>query len=393
MTNSYRRSAPALTPAAVFAFTFLAFWACLLIPTPVLSQSLLIGDDAPFAAAILIEAETGTVLVRHNANAVLSPASTQKLLLQLVVLDAVTEGRLSLSDSVYTSAWASRMGGSQVFLKQGEVFTLGQMMEAISIVSANDACVAVAEHVAGTSEEFVRMMNDKAEQLGLGTTHCVNVHGLDDTPSDEGNHTSAFDLSQIARALLVHPEVLGWSSVRYKPFRDGAFMLYTTNKLLGKMPGLDGLKTGYTQRAGYCLVATAQRRQMRLISVILDANTERHRRDQTKRLLNFGFNNFNKVPIAQGGTHLGDVALDWGLEPQVKAVIADTVIAVLSTRQRRLLTQQVTLSDLLPAPIKAGDELGMVEISVGDSLLAQVKLVADRSVGRMSYWEKLMSYF
>lgn len=357
------------------------------------AQSLPISDDAPFAAAILVEAKTGATLLDYNSKLPRSPASTQKLLLQLIILDAVAEGRLSLEDSVYTSAWASRMGGSQVFLKQGEVFTLGELMESIAIASANDACVAVAEHVAGTSEEFVRSMNDKAEQLGCRQTRCVNVHGLDDTPTNSGNRTSAFDLSLVARALLVHPEALAWSSIRYKPFRDGKFMLYTTNKLLGKLRGLDGLKTGYTLRAGSCLVATAKRRDMRLISVILGAKSERHRDNETKRLLNWGFNNFEKVPIAKAGEHLGEVPLDWGLQPQVKAVVADTVLAVLSTRQRRLLIQKVELPKLISAPVEAGDSLGTVDISLGDSLLAQVTLVAHQAVGRMSYWEKLLSYF
>ena len=385
-------SSPQLAPAARSAFV-LALVGCTATVVAANAQSLPISDDAPFAAAILVEAETGTTLLDYNSQLPRSPASTQKLLLQLVVLDAVAEGRLSLQDSVYTSAWASRIGGSQVYLKQGEVFTLGELMESIAIASANDACVAVAEHFAGTSEEFVRSMNDKAEQLGCRQTRCVNVHGLDDTPTNGGNRTSAFDLALVARALLVHPEALTWSSIRYKPFRDGKFMLYTTNMLLGKLRGLDGLKTGYTLRAGSCLVATAKRRDMRLISVILGAKSERQRDNETKRLLNWGFYNFEKVPIAKAGEHLGEVPLDWGLQPQVKAAVADTVLAVLSTRQRRLLTQQVELPELFPAPVEAGDSLGTVDISLGDSLLAQVTLVADESVGRMSYWEKLLSYF
>ena len=360
---------------------------------PALAQSPPVGDDPPFATAVLIEAETGTVLFDHNARAPRSPASTQKLLLQLVVLDAVAEGRFSLSDSVYTSAWASRMGGSQVFLKQGEIFTLGQLLESIAIVSANDACVAVAEHVGGTSEDFVLLKRDKAAELGCQETQFVNVHGLDDTPRGSGNRTSALDLSRIARSLLRHPKALEWSSIRIKPFRDGKFTLYTTNKLLGKVQGLDGLKTGWTERAGYCLVATARRRDMRLISVILGGDSVAERDRQTKRLLHWGFSNFAKLPIAQAGEHLGEVALDWGLEPLVKAVVADTVVAVLTPRQHRLLTQRVVLPPMLPAPVEEGDTLGTVDISLGDSLLAQVGLVADRSVGRMTYWEKLLSYF
>lgn len=347
----------------------------------------------PFASALLLEAQTGTVLFEYNADAARSPASTVKLLVQLVVMDAVADGRYSLSDTVHISGWASRIGGSQVYLKEGEVFRLDELMEAIAVHSANDACGAVAEHIAGSGEGFVDLMNEKARQLGLEHTRCVNVHGLDDTPEGEGNLTTARDLSRISLTLLRHPRVLEWSAIRSKPFRNGGFTLAATNRLLGRFEGMDGLKTGYTDRAGFCLVATAERQGMRLMSVIMGAPSERQREVQTTRLLNWGFSHFVKSPIAMAGERVGAVPLDWGKAPEVAAVTTDTVVFVLTPEQRKRLRREVDLPSLRPAPIVAGDSIGVLRISLGDSLLARVGLVAAASVGRMSVWEKLMSYF
>ena len=342
------------------------------------------GTDPPYKAAILLEADTGAILFAHKPHLQRSPASTQKLLLELVVLNAIAQGKYVLDEPVQVSAWASRMGGSQVYLKQGEVFSLAELMEAIAIHSANDACVAVAEHIAGSVEGFVAMMNDQARLLDLHHTECVNVHGLDDTPRDNRNLTTAYDLAQIARSLLPHPKALEWSSIRRKPFRQGKFILEATNRMLGKFAGMDGLKTGYTVRAGYCLVATAKRRDMRLISVILGAAGEKTRRQETARLLSWGFNNFSKVPLVQAGQTIGKVQLDWGLEPTVQAQIQDTVVAILSPLQEKQLMREIELPVEHPAPVQAGQGLGKLKISLGDSLLAQVDLVAEKSIGGKS---------
>ena len=351
------------------------------------------GEKPPYAASLLMEAESGTILFAHNPHLQRSPASTQKLLLELVVMDQVNQGKYSLDDSVQVSARASRIGGSQVFLKQGEIFTLGELMEAVIIPSANDACAAVAEHIGGSLEGFVSMMNAHARQLGLEQTRCVNVHGLDDTPVDDRNLTSTYNLAQIARQLIGYPQILAWSSIRYKPFRGGEFMLYTTNKLLGKYRGLDGLKTGYTRRAGSCLVATAKRDSMRLIAVVLGARSEKIRDREIARLLSWGFNNFARVPVVRAGELVGKVILDWGLEPEVRALTREAVVAVLSPDQEKQLTRQLDLPAEHPAPVQEGEALGTLKVSLGDSLLAQVDIVAEKAVGRMSLWEKLMSYF
>ena len=352
-----------------------------------------VGKAPPFASALLVEASTGAVLFEHEADTPRSPASTQKLLLQLVVMDAVAGGRLALSESVRTSARASRTGGSQVYLQQGEVFPLSEMMATIVISSANDACVAVAEHIGGSVEGFVGLMNAKARELGMTSTRCVNVHGLDDTPADRGNLTTARDLSKVARALLPHEKILEWSSIRIRPFRGGAFTLYTTNNLLRRFPGMDGLKTGYTRRAGSCLVATAKRRGMRLVSVILGASRERIRDRETARLLEWGFDHFEKGPLARAGEAVGRVPLDWGRKPEVEAVTGGTFVAVLTPEQRRRVERDVELPEVQPAPVAAGDTLGVLRLRLDDTVLARVDLVAADSVGRMSVWEKLLSYF
>jgi len=373
-----------------FKITFIIFFSAL---SSLYASTFDPGADPPYKAAILLEADTGAILFSYDPHLQHSPASTQKLLLELVVLNAIAQGKYVLDEPVQVSAWASRMGGSQVYLKQGEVFSLAELMEAIAIHSANDACVAVAEHIAGSVEGFVAMMNDQARLLDLHHTKCVNVHGLDDTPRDDRNLTTAYDLAQIARNLLPHPKVLEWSSIRRKPFRQGKFTLEATNKMLGKFTGMDGLKTGYTGRAGYCLVATAKRRDMRLISVILGAAREKARHQETARLLSWGFNNFSKVPLVQAGQAIGKVQLDWGLEPEVQVQIQDTVLAVLSPLQEKQLTREIELPVEYPAPVQAGEGLGKLKISLGDSLLAQVDLVAEKSIGRMGLWEKVMSYF
>jgi len=236
-------------------------------------------------------------------------------------------------------------------------------------------------------------MNTKAQQLGLDSTHVVNVHGLDDTPRAEGNHTTARDLATVTRALLRHPQILDWSSTRIRPFRNGEFTLYNTNRLLGRFRGLDGLKTGFTQRAGFNLVATARRRDMRLISVIMGGRSNRQRDRETSELLSWGFNHFVKGPIAVAGETIGSVPLDWGITPEVSVILADTVIAVLTPEQRRRVKRDIELPVLYEAPVTEGDSIGVLQLSLDDHLLARVNLLAAASVARMSLWEKLMSYF
>ncbi|MFA6110918.1 MAG: D-alanyl-D-alanine carboxypeptidase family protein [Candidatus Latescibacterota bacterium] len=351
------------------------------------------GARPPYASAILVEASTGAVLHGYRPTLRRSPASTQKILLELVVMDLLAQGKCSLTDSIRVSKRASRTGGSQVFLKEGEVFTLEELMHAVVLPSANDACVAVAEHLGGSVEGFAEMMMARARDLGLEDTYCVNVNGLDDTPDGQGNHTTAYDLAQIARTLITYPHVLEWSSSTSLPFRNGRFVLHNTNKLLDQFAGLDGLKTGYTGRAGFCLVATGQRRGMRLISVILGAPSERVRRRETARLLAWGFENFSKAPLVAAGEPVARVPVSWGREPEVPVTSADTVFVVLAPGQERQLVRQLEVPETHSAPVKAGQKLGVLRVSLGDSVVAQIDMVAARSVGRMGLLERILNIF
>ncbi|HMB69494.1 MAG TPA: D-alanyl-D-alanine carboxypeptidase family protein [bacterium] len=242
----------------------------------------------PCVAAILINAETGEVLHEQDADLSRGPASLVKMMVELIILEDVEAGRIALSDTVKASTHASTMGGSQVFLKEGEVQTVHALLQAAAIASANDAAVALAEHASGSEEKFVERMNARAKQLGCSGTKFVNVHGLD-LPRQGRAVTTARDLTIIARALIRHPLALEFASTWRAPFRDGEFWLDNTNKLLRKCDGLDGLKTGWTPRAGGCFCATASRDGVRLVSVVMGAPGGLGRFNVTKQLLDDGF--------------------------------------------------------------------------------------------------------
>lgn len=252
----------------------------------------------PCVSAILLNVSTGKVIHEQDADIPRSPASLVKMMTELLIMEDVEAGRLALSDSVTTSANASTMGGSQVYLKEGEVETVYALLQATAIASANDAAVALAEHVAGSEAAFVERMNRRAKELDCKGTTFVNVHGLD--IGKGRNVTTARDLMRIARALVSHPLALELSSTRRAPFRNGEFWLDSTNKLLSKCQGVDGLKTGWTPRAGACFVATAHRQGVRLVSVVLGAPRGLGRFEVTEQLLEDGF--ASVLPASDGVT-------------------------------------------------------------------------------------------
>ena len=340
------------------------------------------------------EAETGTILYEKNSQEPRPPASIAKMMLELVVMREIEAGRLSLADSIRVSGRASQLGGSQVFLKQGEVFTLEQMLEAIAIGSANDACVAVAEHIAGTPRGFVELMNREAEVLMLGSTEYKNVHGLDDDPN-EINMTTAFDISQIARQLVQFPDVLRMASTAQSTFRDGAFILRNTNDLVGRFPGLDGLKTGYTSKAGFCLCATAKRDDLRLISVVLGCPTNQGRFATTRELLGLGFGSFLPIEIVSRGDTLDDaVVVPGGKGPAIQPVAAHDLTVIVSRPDDRLLETRFVRAENLKAPLEAWDPVGEIQVVVDERVLATVPAwtpVAVPSSGVVAWFKSLFS--
>lgn len=342
-----------------------------------------------FASAILVEWETGQVLFEENPHLPRAPASTTKLMTALVVMDQIESGRVSLEDSVVVSRYAEGMGGSQVYLAEGEVMTLEDLMKAVLIASANDAAVAVAEHVGGTYENFVLMMNRKAEELELKNTFFYNVHGLDDVPTRR-NTTSAYDLAQIARALLHHPLILRWTSTRTAPFRDGKFLLANTNRLLGRIRSLDGLKTGFTSRAGFCLVATGRRHDMRLIAVILGGRTSRGRFRSARHLLESGFTNFQMIRAFRQGEPLGrDVTVPDGRTERLPLVAGRNLSVVVPTEDVSRVRQRMETVGVASAPVEKGATLGVCELLMDNQVLARVPAVAATAVQRANLIDRL----
>jgi D-alanyl-D-alanine carboxypeptidase (penicillin-binding protein 5/6) len=343
-----------------------------------------------FASAILMEAETGQVLWESRADAPRSPASTTKLMVTLIVMEEVAAGRVSLADSVRISRRARRMGGSQVYLAEGEVFTLEDLMKATLVASANDAAVAVAEYVGGSVEAFVERMNRRARSLGLRGTHFANVHGLDDDPARR-NVTTARDLAILARELLRYPKVLEWTSLRAAPFRGGRFMLYATNRLLGRIEGLDGLKTGFTSRAGFCLVATAQRRGMRLIAVVLGSRTSRGRFRCARHLLDVGFARFRKVDLYVEGQPLGiEVPVDGGVAPEVPLLAGRSLSLVLPKEQIPHLRETTRVVQSAEPPVRKGAPLGYRDVWLAGRRVASIPAVAARDVEAAGFVQRLL---
>ncbi|MBT7096922.1 D-alanyl-D-alanine carboxypeptidase, partial [Candidatus Poribacteria bacterium] len=261
-----------------------------------------------YHSAVVVAADTGQTLVEQDADAQWEPASLVKMMLSLVARERAVTTAFHMLTPVRTSAYASKMGGSQVYLKHGEVFTLSSMLQAMEIASANDASVAVAEAIAGSTDATVDLMNFRARELGMAATTFVNVHGLPTAPGEAGNVTTARDMATLARALLTeHPGILLTGSTKTAPFRGGEFILYNTNKqFLQAFDGADGLKTGYHKAAKYNIAATAQREDMRLIAVVLGADSGDKRTRGVSRLLDSAFATYKRDTVVDAGERLPD---------------------------------------------------------------------------------------
>lgn len=356
--------------------------AALLCVSALLSPAALAADSPQVeaAAAVLMEKETGTVLCAQNAHDKREPASVTKIMTLLLVMEALDEGRISLTDPVTVSARAASMGGSQVYLKEGEQMSVEELIKAVAVVSGNDAAVALAEHIAGSEEAFVARMNERAAQLGMADTTFVNCTGL---PA-AGHLTSAYDIALMSRALILdHPDIRQYSTIWMDTIRGGQFQLANTNKLVRYFEGCTGLKTGSTDSALYCLSATAEREGMELIAVVLGSPTSAQRFDAAQALLTYGFANYTLV----------DVRPDQAIPPvAVSLGVADTVQPVLETGSRILvekrvlnqITTSLRLTDGVEAPVEEGQKLGELVVSAGDVQLQTIPLVAHQAVARIT---------
>ena len=359
--------------AAVLAAALLA------LPVPA-AQAASGAPAVNCGAAVLMEKETGTILYEQNSHDKLEPASVTKIMTLLLVMEAIDSGRISLDQTVSISARAVSMGGSQIWLKEGEQMTVRDLLKAVAVVSANDGAVALAELVAGSEEGFVALMNQRAKELGMADTTFVNCTGL---PA-AGHLTSAHDIALMSRELILsHPSIREYTTIWMDSLRDGAFQLTNTNKLIRFYDGATGLKTGSTDSALYCLSATAERSGMELIAVVLKSPTSQERFDAARALLDYGFANYT----------LMDVYPDQALPPiDVLLGEADCVQPVLSQSSRILVdkaqlnsvTSQINLCENVEAPVEAGQKLGEMVVTVDGQVLQTIPIVAERAVDRLT---------
>ena len=336
-------------------------------------------------SAILMEASTGTVLFERNADEALPPASVTKVMTLLLVMEAIEDGRLRYEDTITASAHACSMGGSQIYLKEGEQMSAEDMIKSVVIASANDAAVALAEHLAGSEAAFVDQMNQRAVELGMENTHFENTNGLDDTA--ENHVTSARDIALMSRALIRHKKITEYSSIWMDTIRNGAFGLTNTNRLVRFYKGATGLKTGSTSKAGFCISATAERDGMTLICVIMASPTRDARNAAATALLDYGFSNFARY------THEGETFAD----QRVTGGVTDTCTVtsapfsvVVKKADRGRVERRVELPEELAAPIGKGEQLGSVVYVLDGEEIGRVALLADRDVPKIGFWDLVM---
>lgn len=338
--------------------------------------------DLPARSAILIEAETGQILFEKNADEPLPPASLVKTMTLLVAMDAVKAGHVRLDDEVRASSLAARRGGSRVFLAEGEVHTLENLLKAVAIASGNDAAVAVAEYIGGSVPAFTNMMNARAQEIGMTNSRFFNADGLPPGPGEELSLASARDMAKAAQALILyHPEVLEWTSTKMENFRESPlFILYNTNRLVGRYEGLDGLKTGYTEAAGWCLIGTAVRGETRLISVVMGTASQDQREEQTRAILDHGFNRFAPLLVADG--RVGEIRMATA-SPEVFDVTVHTPVTALHPvgMADRVSTELVPYGEL-DAPLRAGDPVGELIVRFEDEELFRVTVHSEVDVER-----------
>lgn len=333
-------------------------------------------------AALLMEKTTGEILYAQNEHDALPPASVTKIMTVLLTMEAIDSGRIALDDMVTVSAYAAGMGGSQVFLAEGEQMSVDDLLKAVCVSSGNDAAVALAEHVAGVTELFVEQMNNRARELGMKDTHFVNCTGL----TAEGHVTSAHDIALMSRELLLHhPEVRNYTTIWIDTLRNGTFGLSNTNKLIRFYEGATGLKTGFTQEAGYCISATAERDGMELIAVIMKGTTSDSRNADAKMLLNYGFSTYTLTDI-QPEEPLPVLPVTLGAADTVTLTLPEEGRTLLLEKSRSGgLTQTVELPETVAAPVQAGQQVGTLTVQQDGAALLTVPIVAAETVEKLSW--------
>lgn len=327
-------------------------------------------------SAILMEEATGNILYESNPDERLPIASVTKVMTMLLIMEAVDSGKISLDDMVTVSENAMSYGGSTMFLETGEQLTVNDMMKGIAVASANDGCVAMAEHLAGSESAFVDMMNEKAKELGMENTHFMNTNGLD----EDDHYSSARDVAIMSRELMKHETIFNYTSIWMDTLRGGKFQLANTNKLIRFYDGANGLKTGSTSKALCCLSAAAKRNDMQLIAVVLGAPTSAERFASAKSLLDYGFANYAVNTQITAGDEVQKIAVEKGVDKEVGVVAGDSCSTLVKKGQEDNITKEIKIDETITAPIEAGQKIGTMTISRDGEVIADIDLNASSAV-------------
>ena len=333
-------------------------------------------------SVILMEASSGQVLMEKNADEQLPPASITKIMTLLLVMEELEIGSITLEDKVTTSRYASSKGGSQIWLKEGEVMTVHELLKATAVASANDASTALAEFIAGDESAFVATMNNRAYELGMTNTNFENCSGLDDTA--ENHYTTARDIAIMSRELMKHEKIKEYTTIWMDSLRNGETELVNTNKLIRFYDGATGLKTGTTSKAGYCISATAQRDGMELIAVVLGSNNSTDRFEDAKKLLNWGFANYSIYEPQIDTSLITDVTVLCGEQDVIKPVVENPKPVLIKKGTEDQITQRVDICIDVEAPVEKGQKLGTVYFEKDGEKLATCSIVSENKVEKRS---------
>lgn len=333
-------------------------------------------------SSILMCADTGDIIYEKNAYEHLSPASVTKIMSILLVLEAIDSGKISLEDEVPAGENSVKMGGSQIWLELGEKMTVNELFKAVVVASANDACTALGEYIAGSSQAFVKLMNEKAQSLGLENTCFENCTGLDDTIKN--HYSCAYDLAVIAREVLKHDLIYNYSTIWLDYLRNGKTELNNTNKLVNKYDGITGLKTGTTSKAGFCVCATAEREDMNLIAVVLGADTSEHRFQTASNLLDFGFAEYAVVAPQIDEAQITPVKIKNGKVKSVVPIYNQTDKLLVKKGDINII-YTYEIEDSVSAPVENGAELGEISIKNGDDVIKTITLVSPKVIEKISF--------
>lgn len=385
-----------ISRAIVHALLLIGFFTALLGFSPTLQAFLSPETPLPSSpnnckAALVMETTSGEIIFEHNVHDPIYPASMVKMMLILITMEKVKEGDISFDDSITVSAAASKIGGSQVFLKHNETFTLQELFESVLIQSANDSSHAIAEYIAGSHTAFVEIMNQRAVQLGMTHTVFHSPHGLPPGQDRDADITTAHDLAILARELVTrHPEILQWTKMDTKPFRDGTFIMTNTNRLLRQMEECDGLKTGYYRTAGFSITATAQKDGVRIIAVVAGCDKGQERFSEAARLLRWGLSLFKNYTLMTPGFPIETgIPVINGAKQETRPVAQTSVSAVIPKDRMNDIIMKTTLDRELTAPLEPGLVCGNIRFFLDDHEIGSSALVTDETIEALSWWGKL----